>query len=57
MTIARGGDNKPLRMIFEKPYKPIYITTPKELEETLYKIIDSVSLINDKVVNYDERRV
>ena len=69
MTIARGGDKNPLRMVFEEPEEPIYITTPQELEETLYKIIDSVSPINAKidldlikdthlgVINYDERRV
>ena len=49
MMIGRGGNTKPLKMIFEEPEKPIYVTTPQKLEETLYKIIDSVSPYNDKV--------
>ena len=57
MIIGRGGNTKPLKMAFEEPEKPIYITTPQELEETLYKIIDSVSPYNNEVRNYDERRV
>lgn len=59
MIIGRGGNTKPLKMAFENPEEPIYITTPKELEktETLYKIIDSVNPYNNEVINYDERRV
>lgn len=48
ITIARGGDNRPLRMVFEEPEEPIYIITPKELEETLYEIVDSVNPYNAK---------
>ena len=46
LIIGRGGYTKPLKMAFEEPEEPIYITTPQELEETLYKIIDSVSPYN-----------
>lgn len=49
MIIGRGGNTKPLKIAFEEPEEPIYFTTPQELEETLYKIIDSVSPYNDKV--------
>lgn len=56
MIIGRGGNTKPLKIAFEEPEEPIYITTPKELEETLYKIIDSVSPYNE-VIKDDERRV
>ena len=57
MIIGRGGNTKPLKMIFEEPEEPIYITTPQKLEETFYKIIDSVNPYNNEVINYDERRV
>ena len=49
MIIGRGGNIKPLKMIFEEPEEPIYITTPQELEETLYELIDSVSPYNAKI--------
>lgn len=57
MIIGRGGNTKPLKMAFEEPEESIYITTPQELEETLYKIVDSVNPYNNEVRNYDERRV
>lgn len=46
MIIGRGS--KPLRIAYENE-EPIYITTPQELKETLYEIIDSVSSINAKI--------
>lgn len=49
MIVGRGGNTKPLKMVFEEPEEPIYITTPKELEETLYKVVDSVNPINAKI--------
>lgn len=51
MITARGGNSKLLKTVFEKPEESIYIniTTPKELEETLYKVADSVSPINAKI--------
>lgn len=51
--MARGGNTKPLKMVVENPEEPIYITTPKELKETLYKIIDGVSPFNDAKINLD----
>ena len=36
-------------MVFEEPEEPIYITTPQELEETLYKVADGTSPINAKI--------
>lgn len=47
--MGRGGNTKPLKMVFENLNEPIYITTPQELEETLYKLIDGVNPINVKI--------
>ncbi len=50
LIIGRGGYIKPLiKMAFEEPEEPIYITTPQELEETLYKVADGVNPINAKI--------
>ena len=49
MIVGRGGNTKPLKMVFEAHEEPIYITTPQELEETLYKLVDGVSPINANV--------
>ena len=49
MITGRGGNSKLLKTVFEEPEEPIYVTTLKELEETLYKVADSVSPINAKV--------
>ena len=50
MIIGRGGNTKPLKMVFDNPEEPIYITTPKELEETVCKIVDSVNSYNNNEV-------
>lgn len=50
MIIGRGGNNtKALKMVYENLEEPIYITTPKELEETLYKLVDEVNPFNAKI--------
>lgn len=49
LMIGRGGNIKPLKIAFEEPEESICITTPQELEETLYKLVDGVSPINAKI--------
>jgi hypothetical protein len=49
MIIGRGGNTKPLKMAFENPEEPIYITTKEELKETLYKLVDEVEPFNAKI--------
>lgn len=49
LIVGRGGNTKPIKMVFENPDESIYITTPKELEETLYKVADGTSPINAKI--------
>lgn len=48
MIVGRGGNTKLLKIAYEEPEELIYITTPKKLEETLSKLVDSVNPINAK---------
>lgn len=49
MITARGGYTKLFKTVFEEPEEHIYVTTPQELEETLYKVADGASPINAKI--------
>lgn len=49
MIVGRGGNTKLLKIAYEEPEEPICITTPQELKETLYKLVDEVNPFNAKI--------